>query len=386
MAKTGKVQHCRGAVRSKAQKLMAVCLSGVLLFSSGNTIAAESFEGLLRRNLSSGGNSNGAESVTPEIVATCPATSEGATAPVPATLTLSKSSLTATVKCLDASHTAVPATATNVCVASDADVNGASDSESCIIGSSGGGKPVTLQSLLEATHPISWTEKPASSDSQTGKERTLQLTETDLPRTDKTFFVGCQGSTTAANTSCKVTVNVSARPSSVDDKNVVTCAFGKNSNDKAVEVEMSQDKNALTIDCGKNGSMRPVDYTTHYCSPDDNSLDQCKKQTYTDILETFDSKWWTKTADGTQATLTIPKTDFPTEDQRLLLGCLPEAQKTDNPQEKEVNNDSVSATSPCRVVVTVKAARSASSASASPQVVATVSGVAFLVGLFSSSS
>ncbi|KEP60904.1 UNVERIFIED_CONTAM: SAG-related sequence SRS12A [Hammondia hammondi] len=149
---------------------------------------------------------------------------------------------------------------------------------------------------------------------------------------------------------------------------------------------MSQDKNALTIDCGKNGSMRPVDYTTHYCSPDDSSLNKCEKQSYTDILETFDSKWWTNAADGTQATLTIPKTNFPAEDQRLLLGCLPEAQKTDNPLEKEVNNDSVSATSPCLVVVTVKAASSASSASASPQVVATAAGAAFLVGLFSSSS
>ncbi|KFH05384.1 SAG-related sequence SRS12B [Toxoplasma gondii VAND] len=385
MARTGKVQQRRGGLRSGARKLVAVCLSGVVLLSGGSVVATEPVEGLLRRNLDTqaSGPQNG--SATRENTVTC--TLSGSTVSVtPATgasLALSKASLTASFECIGDSYTAVPSEKTKICYESKA--SNEDDSESCNFGDSNVGSAVTLQEILGAGQLIEWTE--TSTSDKNSILRTLKLTDSDLPRTDKTFVVGChkKGARNATPTPpCRVPVNVSARPSSVDDKNVVICAYGKNSNDKVVEVEMSQDKNTLTIDCGKDGSMQPEDFTSRHCPPETQTLEGCT-EVYTDISDKFESSWWTGKEDNNPVTLTIPQTEFPTEDKRFLLGCTPNSTTTPAPDKKTDHSPSAVKESSCLVRVTVKAASSASSASSIPQVVAATSGAALLAAIFSGS-
>ncbi|CBZ49969.1 SAG1-related sequence 2, related [Neospora caninum Liverpool] len=388
MARASRMKQYHGELRSKVRKLMAVCLGGVLLISGGGAVAGEPFEGLLRRSLTSGRDGNRDGTAATNSVATCQGKNGSATAPTPATLTLSKSSLTAEVKCLDETNTPAPKGLDNVCVAKTTeDIVEDSVSNDCKFGSDTG-RTVTLETLLGANQKIQWTEKNISdSDTGTGTARMLKLNEADLPRTDKTFFVGCKKQAGAdANPSCKVTVNVNARPSSVDDKNVVTCAYGEDSNQKAVEVEMSQDKNTLTIDCGKDGSMQPAEFTSQYCSPEGDTLEECSKANYSDILPTFETSWWTEAEnDSSPAVLTIPKADFPGEDQRLLLGCAPKSTAAETPGKASGPSGSATTATSCRVVVTVKAASSASSASFTSQTVAATAGATVLPALLAGS-
>ncbi|CBZ49959.1 srs domain-containing protein [Neospora caninum Liverpool] len=385
MARTSRMAHRCGGIRSKARKLMAVCMGGVLLFSGGGAVSAESVEGLLRRNLVSSPRDTGAETDTVENVATCtleenPVSVRASSSSL--TLSLSQGTLSATVQCQGDGYTFVPSEETHVCGAHAAGSKGGSGAVSCNIGSDNMGNPVTLQHLLGTSNTVQWTKKALSHNENQGEQRTLTLTQADLPRTDKSFMVGCQKS---AKSPCKVTVNVNARPSSVDDKNVVTCAYGKDSNPKPVEVEMSEDKNTLTIDCGTNASMYPQDYTSHYCAPESESKEQCIKKNYSDVLGTFDSSWWSTQQNGISATLTIPKTDFPPEDQSLLVACVPESLSTENTKKANSIPHSVTGITACRVLVTVKKANSASTASPSPHAIATASGAALLAGFLAGS-
>ncbi|CBZ49964.1 srs domain-containing protein [Neospora caninum Liverpool] len=385
MARTSRIQPRRGGARSKARKLMAVCLGGVLLFSGGGAVSREPVEGLLRRFSASGADET-QEGTPTNSVATCTSATQVHVTATPATLTLSKSSLTATVECLGEANTAGPAGEEDVCDGQTTkSTGGERGSTACRIGSTEAGQTVTLQTLLGATHKIQWTTNTLS-ETPEGESRTLKLSQSDLPRTDKTFVVGCQKGGSDPNSACKVTVNVNARPSSADDKNVVTCAYGKDSNPKPVKVEMSQNKNTLTIDCGSGGSLQPAGFTSQYCSPDTDNLEECATASYSGILPKFAPSWWTNTEKGTPAVLTIPKTDFPSTDQRFLLGCAPTSTAPETPDEASRQPEADSTTSACRVLVTVKAASSASSASFNPQVIAATSGAVLLTGLFSGSS
>ncbi|KEP61407.1 UNVERIFIED_CONTAM: SAG-related sequence protein SRS15A [Hammondia hammondi] len=91
----------------------------------------------------------------------------------------------------------------------------------------------------------------------------LELQGSDLPFCDKSSFVGCDrgadGKAVEPNDSeSKVNVIVQARPSSVDDKNIVTCAYGKDSNPQPLKVEMTTEKNTLTLHCGSKASIKPA--------------------------------------------------------------------------------------------------------------------------------
>ncbi|KYF41182.1 SAG-related sequence SRS12D [Toxoplasma gondii TgCatPRC2] len=372
MAKVSRM-HRRCGVRSKARKMMAVCFGVVVLLANGAVVAYEMGEGLLRRSLSSETALNS--------VAACNLGTENTIA-TPGTLTLSESSLSATVSCLGQGNTFVPADLKKVCDGQTIARGNQSDSTNCMVGSVAAGKTVSLQQLLGANHEIQWSTSQNTDTTQGGEVRTLKLTVSDLPRTDKSFVVGCQKNADT-NKSCKVTVNVNARPSSADDKNVVSCAYGQASNEKAVEVEMSEENNTLTVDCGKDGSMQPTDYTTQYCAPDGGKLEECTEK-YSDILDGFDSKWWTKTDDSTSATLTIPKTNFPTEEKLFLVGCTPKSTASHKDEKAPILPKSDVKASSCRVLVTVKAASSATSAF-TPQVVAATTGVAALSALLAGS-
>ncbi|CBZ49966.1 srs domain-containing protein [Neospora caninum Liverpool] len=379
MARTCRMQQRPGRFRSTARKLMAACLGGVLLISGREVFGSGQGDGSLRRNLASQAAGPQTQTDVTNGVATCNVAGEDEGAPATATLTFWRGSLTGTLQCLGETNKAVPENLQTVCDGHTATATLLeADTSSCQIGSHKLGNKVTLGSILGTTPEVKWTR--IGEEEHNSQVWRLQLAETDLPLADKTFFVGCQkGAST--DPSCKVTVNVKARPSSVNDNNVVTCAYGKDSNQKAVKVEMSQDKNTLTIDCGSDGSMQPAEFTSQYCSPEGDTLEDCSKANYSDILPAFASTWWTNTENKIQATLTIPKTDFPPADRRLLLGC--KTQNANQPTKEENLTESVSETSACRVLVTVKASSSASSASFTPQVTAATSGAALLAGILS---
>ncbi|CBZ49970.1 srs domain-containing protein [Neospora caninum Liverpool] len=361
---------------------MAVCLGGVLLISGREVFGSGQSGGSLRRNLASQAAGPQTQTDVTTGVATCNVTSGGVGAPATATLTFSQGSLTGTLQCLGETNKAVPENLQTVCDGYTATATLLeADTSSCQIGSHKLGNKVTLGSILGTTPEVKWTR--IGEEEHNSQVWRLQLAETDLPLADKTFFVGCQkGAST--DPSCKVTVNVNARPSAVDDTNVVTCAYGKDSNQKAVEVEMSQDKNTLTIDCGKDGSMQPAEFTSQYCSPEGDTLEECSKANYSDILPTFETSWWTEAEnDSSPAVLTIPKADFPGEDQRLLLGCAPKTTAAQNATKGSSQSESVKTS--CRVVVTVKAASSASSASFTSQTVAATAGATVLPALLAGS-
>ncbi|KFH03902.1 SAG-related sequence protein SRS15A [Toxoplasma gondii VAND] len=361
-------------------------MGGVLLFSSGQAVANESREGFLRQNQEEAGGTSTMKG--PEIdgqVATC--TLSGVVAAgrggsdANNTLTLSNDHLNATVKCSGENNAVVPGKETNVC-----SVTGNTDTLADCKGKDSGsdGKQTTLRDLLGAASDIEW-KKITGNDNQ-GETRTLTLQESDLPLSDKVFFVGCDQKSPASPpesktlSECKVIVNVKARTSSVDINNVVTCAYGQNSNPESLKVEMTTEKNSVTLRCGSEGSLNPPAYTTKYCDPQE-SASSCTQKDFADILPTIAENWWTKDTKTNSVTLTIPVPDFSQSEQQFRLQCIRKANTQESSGAKEQDSDEVSQapanTSTCNVIVTVKAGSSASSAG---QMVATVSGAAALAG------
>ncbi|CBZ50536.1 srs domain-containing protein [Neospora caninum Liverpool] len=389
MVNPGRMQRRRGGWKSQARKLMAVCVGGVLLISSGEAVPDQPREGLLRRNLQDALRRTGTLS-GPEItgqVATCrlqPAKGKGDVAAATAALTLSKENLSVTLQCSGNKNAAVPEELEQVCKATTT----AAKVAECKTNSPKE-KQITLKTLLGTTRSIQW-EKTNNSDNQ-GERRTLTLQESDLPLTDKAFFVGCDENNqerVQGQTECKVNVNVKARASSVGDGNVVTCAYGKDSNPKPLEVEMSTENNALTIDCGSEGSLYPTTEShTEYCDPRNKDVQNCTNK-FVDILPTFVTSWWTTGPTDNSDKLTIPETDFPETDQQFRLTCVPN-ESTAPPAAKAVvvgKGDDESpeqagaSTSNCSVIVTVKTSNLTSIASSTAQIAAVAGGVAALTG------
>ncbi|KEP60903.1 UNVERIFIED_CONTAM: hypothetical protein HHA_321460 [Hammondia hammondi] len=115
------MQHRYGGFRSKARKLTAVCLGGVLLLSSQKAFANGVNEGTVRGNWVSNAESIQSQTDTSAGVAICTAADDGTVTPSTATLTLSQSSLTATFACVNgknktqSNNKAVPASLITVC-------------------------------------------------------------------------------------------------------------------------------------------------------------------------------------------------------------------------------------------------------------------------------
>ncbi|KFG43436.1 SAG-related sequence protein SRS15A [Toxoplasma gondii FOU] len=297
------------------------------------------------------------------------------------TLTLSKDHLTATMKCSGENNAVVPGKETNVCSVTG-DTDKVADCKETVSGSNG--KQTTLRYLLGAARDIEWKKITGSEDE--GETRTLTLQESDLPLSDKVFFVGCDQKSPPSPpesktlSECKVIVNVKARTSSVDVNNVVTCAYGQNSNPEPLKVEMTTEKNSVTLRCGSEGSLNPPAYTTKYCDPQE-SASSCTQKDVADILPTTAESWWTKDTETNSVTLTIPVPDFSQSEQQFRLQCIHKASIQESSGAKVEGSNDVSQTpantSTCNVIVTVKAGSSASSAG---QMVATVSGAAALAG------
>ncbi|KFH11254.1 SAG-related sequence SRS16E [Toxoplasma gondii MAS] len=393
MARTGSMQQRRGGFQTTARMLMAVCVSGVLLLSSGPSSANKLTEG--QQNQNSGPGAATQEGPTIEgAVAKCAlkttAAENGSSRAKNTTgLTLSKENLVVSLQCSGEKNAIVPKDQKKVCSAAPnakvADCKGA-DTD----------KQVTLKSLLGTSGDIQWEKTIVSTDNK-GEVMTLKIKESELPLFDKAFFVGCEEdkaqTRTSQATECKVNVSVKARPSTVGENNVVTCAYGKDSNPRPLEVELSADNDTLTIDCGTDGSLKPTKYTEEFCVTDNSQLESCTTKKFSEILPTFLPSWWVSDSQNGSAKLTIPESGFPEEQQQFRLGCVPK-KTTQSPQanpsvktEKEEGAQNTDAsTSNCSVIVTVKASNFSSLASSIAPTAAVAGGAAaltgFLVGSF----
>nr|CCA30049.1 SRS domain-containing protein [Neospora caninum Liverpool]CEL71262.1 TPA: SRS domain-containing protein [Neospora caninum Liverpool] len=384
MARTARMDRRREGFKAGARKLMAVCMGGVLLLSGGMVAGEYLREGTLQRNLQA--LSRDATQSPPKFdgqIATCELTgaTERSQTQTSTALTLSKQNLAATLRCSGANNQAVPQQMTEVCSATVTPPTIAKCKST-----NTDGTRVTLKSLLGSSRGIVWNKtSPTPEQVKEGEEWTLQLQQTDLPFTDKTFFVGCDQTNPKHRQStgeCKVDINVKARPSSVADNNVVTCAYGKDSNPEPLNVEMTTEKNTLTVQCGSEGSLNPESYATQYCDPE-GELNDCTQKMFEDILPTFATSWWSKADDGNSATLTIPPAEFPESEHQFRLGCVPKTADSEQPDTaakggEKGESQTAATTSNCDVIVTV---RSGSSPSSSGQLVPTIAGAAALAGL-----
>ncbi|PFH37034.1 SAG-related sequence [Besnoitia besnoiti] len=333
------------------------CNNGVAGSNPGLALAGEPHEGLLRSELDRIVGLTISQALCKIITGegrdmTAPgAQSKDGAAAKTLSVTLSKDQLTTTLECGGEGSTAVPRSMEEGCVmGTEATV------DTC---SSQGTKQ--LSKLLETSSSVKWTAAQGSGAEFKGEARTLKLKEDDLPYTDKTFFVGCKSKNPPEGT-CQVNVTVKARLSTVDN-NIVTCAYGADSNPRPLEVEMRDGNNTLTLACGKDGSIVPTSYVTNYC--EDDTLKPCKKS-YRDILPKFEDTWWTKeTKEGSPVVLTIPKEGFPESDQEFYIGCTPRptgGDETTSRAEEGAESPTDKAPTPCKVHVTVKAAGAASAA------------------------
>ncbi|PFH35654.1 SAG-related sequence [Besnoitia besnoiti] len=382
MARSIRREPRRGGLKSNARKLLAACVGGVLLLTSGQVEAQQPQDGLLRRVLEVSG-----EPSLKDNTATCRLTgSSGEAVQELPELTLSEKQLNATLVCEGDQPTRVPTKPENVCQDPQAKAVEVDEKNECKIGASASGSPVPLKTLLTATSQAKWENDKAAKGIQK-LSWTLSLSKDDLPLTDNNFYVGCQKGTVSRSSetsACKVPVKILARHSSAE-KNVVTCAYGATSNKTPVEVEMTQEQNTLKVVCGTQGSIHPLDYKTHFCEKEE--MNACSKS-YVDILPKFDEKWWTE-EENKSVTLTIPSADFPTEDKSFYVGCTLSKSKNEEPQESPAvaaaSGGSGATATTCKVLVTVKAVNSSLSAGAGVGMAAAVSGAAVLTGVLAGS-
>ncbi|PFH37045.1 SAG-related sequence [Besnoitia besnoiti] len=364
-----RLQQKRGVLKSKSRKLMALCACGVLALSSGSAFADPLAAAQFLQTLDDGSAQPSSNAVS------CSAAQKtGGSSVEHRILLLSESQLCATFECPKESQ-AIPTALTDVCVAPKHETMDACREAG-----------TNLKDVLQTNNPLAWTVADAKAQGA-GVTRTLTLKKEDLPFTDKSFFVGCQASG-QPQSPCQVDITVKARSSSVDDKNVVTCAYGAESNPSALQVQITKENNTLTIACGKNGTIKPAIYQDRYC--EDEKLSQCSRS-YKDILPRFDSSWWTKEGHAASADtlkLTIPREGFPAEEQMFYVGCAPMSkggsQKVSDVADVEEDDShaSLKGQSTCRVHVTVRASGSALPASSTALIAAGGFGAAFLAGLF----
>ncbi|KFH03919.1 SAG-related sequence SRS16B [Toxoplasma gondii VAND] len=391
MARTGNMQQRLGGFKSKARKWMAVCMSGILLLSSGQGLADRLHEELQSLSLKAqAGVSSQLDDTGTHANCEFSASAAGSTTTVSKqSLTLSKGSLTATLECTAKDNGTISSIPTplaeNVCV-----TRPTNSGKRCEFGGDGDAAvsvQVPLKDVLGTTSVVQWMENSQEQKAPQPQKWTLKLSEEDLPISDKTFDVGCQYTTTSKpvkSAVCQLTVNVKARASSVADGNVVTCSYGADSNSEALKVDMTTTRNTVTIDCGSEGTLNPAADSAQYCNPQNKDLEDCTNK-FVNILPNFVASWWTKPKSGNASILTIPVADFPESEQQFRLGCVPNKAPQSDSKDTRVDNQSqvqsqTSAPTTCSVLVTVKAASSASYASPSLQMLIAVSGAAVVSG------
>ncbi|CBZ51277.1 srs domain-containing protein [Neospora caninum Liverpool] len=267
------------------------------------------------------------------------------------TVTLSESSAGITIECSPSTtFDFVPEADTKVCVATEIDQQTLKLCKST--------SNTSIRDFLtqdNASSVPSWTQVK-----KTTTKKSLTIPPEDLPLTDKSFFAGCQNST-SANDECVVSVSVKARTSAVKD-GVLICAYGKESNSSVPEVTLNSENNSLTILCGSEGQMEPTQQslTAYHCTGSHTT--DCKKVNLTEIMPTFTSSWWTTDELNSKAPkLVIPEDGFPAQEETILLGC---NLNNNVVSRHEDDNGTTAAQLPtCKVKVTLAASSSRSQAS-----------------------
>ncbi|ESS28546.1 SAG-related sequence SRS19D [Toxoplasma gondii VEG] len=365
MARTQMTRRLGGGFRPRASKLMAICLGGIALFSTGEAVPDKFLEGLQTRSLQQSSIQTGP--TFGDGVATCELKSvaEQAAAASTNALILSKGKLTAKLVCSGDGNAAVPESLTTVCKPGRAD-----GTEKCKFGTAtvSEGIEAELKSLLGVNSDVKWEMISTSETDNQGQTWTLTLNEGDLPFKDTPFFVGCKktakgkaGASGASPDSCKVPVHVEAR-ASAEINNVVTCAYGQKSNEEAVQVELTADQRSVTINCGSVGSPMPADPTTQYCEPGDAESGTCKGKNYVDVLPKFEASWVKHDSQKNSVTLTIPDSGFPLENQKIRLACAVKEASETKAHADTATDTFGQKSSICNVSVTVRAGNFASSA------------------------
>ncbi|PFH37759.1 SAG-related sequence [Besnoitia besnoiti] len=357
-------QNCRTQFRRtngafSVAVLMAICVGGVVLLTAGHVAPGHRID-----SLQVGKPQQQQEESQPrQPDCTCDLSKdEGLEVPTAVTLSIEK--LAATLECKGENAEVVPETSGKVCTTQ---AEGATISD-CKNNNTQNAEQVSLKGLLGTAEEIEWSSP--SQEPNTSKFWQLQLTPSQLPRSDKAFFVGCVKDQNNTTSKCKLTVNVEARKSAVNN-NVATCAYGQKSNPQPLKVEMTGEANTVTIDCGDDGTLAPGSYMTEYCVDDGKSLRECEKKAYADVFPGFEQSWWKAEESTKQApTLTIPASGFPSEDQQLLLGCVPTrkaiaSRAAGAPGSQALGEADAANTgeeTSCKVLVTVKAVSSFSGA------------------------
>ncbi|PFH37047.1 SAG-related sequence [Besnoitia besnoiti] len=352
MARQTRRQHCTDCLPN-VDRWMHLCIGGLMLFSIEHVMAASLQKGVEEPLTGETGAAS-----WPGIVAKCPPAAPargGGGDPDPIPVTLSRNQLVTTLQCSEADTEEVPRGLSNVCVSKDG-----ATVDACSKGTGESGDVVALKDVLGEGSDAKWVKK--GSETQTVENAwVLQLQETDLPFTDESFFVGCQRKPSASGgTVCRVNVTVEARASSATGT-AVTCAYGSHSNPEALNVEITEEKNTLTLACGQHGAILPTKYDAVYC--DDDKLTSCTKS-YGDIFQNYSQTWWNQEKQSAPVTLTVPKGAFPAQDKTFYVGCNHTSLGTKKPGRAGTavrpESDTAKGVSQCRVKVTVKAASSGS--------------------------
>ncbi|EPT27600.1 SAG-related sequence SRS38B [Toxoplasma gondii ME49] len=219
---------------------------------------------------------------------------------------------------------------------------------------------IDVTSLLTGnTEGIKW--ETVTREAQ-GTTKKLSIPPANLPYTDQRFAVGCldSGKTT---TKCKLTVTIEARASVTQDQ-IVTCAYGKTSNQKHQSIKLSPSQNKFTLVCGKDGEVLPTKYQSTFCVRKDgvDARAECSGN-YTDVIPAYETQWWKHDAAQHTFTLEIPEGGFPEKETQIMVGCQKskkDATGTDNEVREEASSESPTV---CSVDVTIEAVASSASLS-----------------------
>lgn len=178
--------------------------------------------------------------------------------------------------------------------------------------------PISIESLLSpGERKVSWSKAGRTSDR--GESLVLTVPHERFPLVEKYFSVGCKGRE-SDDTLCDVVVTLQPKATMTWD-NIVTCAYGRTSNEKRQRVILTPEKNSVTIDCGEPGAMIPPNYTDN-CYTYNKELSDENLLQFSEILPGYTKAWWSHdTANPHMFTFTIPRDKFPFDARKFALGC-----------------------------------------------------------------
>ncbi|PHJ16758.1 srs domain-containing protein [Cystoisospora suis] len=254
-------------------------------------------------------------------VATCSA--PHAETPKPATLkgSISQANPTFELVCKGENSNAVPSELANVCKQTtepSARQLSSANTTSLSKCSEDAKQQCALSTLLFPGAKAAWTAATSETrDGVTQKKFQVTIPREEFPLVDQQFLVGCMEKS-KPQSSCQVNITVNARASEVSADNVVTCAYGKDSNKAPVAVTLTPEKNSFTLKCGSEGARIPTE-KQEYCSG--TSIDGCSAKQLTSLIPKAEASWWTESDGQKTVQFTIPTDKFPSSDTVFLVGC-----------------------------------------------------------------